>query len=411
MRLTLILGLAVTAWGNRKEFKNMTVLNNGSCELEDNNLERWLDSDPVEVYLAEYHLQHMDLSAWLGFSTSHMAVLFQNPRIRKWYVMDSFARSAETIANIIMPSISPHSPLTGMSWWQRLLAYVNGDFVHYLSWDNLGYVRMREDKTDEFQDMQHVGTTTGLELKKIREWVVTDFSKHDGDTVFTFDMWQIYNGSTNERVRKSRMCHDFIEDVLGRLKFVDTGDAHQTKVSMFRDSLNLNITEWEVVDIGNAKIRRDYQRFLRFFRNHVYEATRDLRYSRVTLSKLVKLNLPFILFLDGDKYVRMTLSEYSVINYCRMPMDFVKGKVYVPARLDDDRQQCFMPQFNVHDVVSTVRFTLSDYAIWLEQRIDDLLFGVDGRGTSIHLALIFETSILLIGLARFVRWLATRNSK
>ena len=70
-----------------------------------------------------------------------------------------------------------------------------------------------------------------------------------------------------------------------------------------------------------------------------------------------------------------------------------------------------MPQFNVHDVVSTVRFTLSDYAIWLEQRIDDLLLGADGRGTSIHLALIFETSILLVGLARFVRWLATRNSK
>ena len=403
------------AMAEEGQFKNMSILHNGSVELEDNNLEKWQDKDVVEVYLAEYQLQHMALSSWLGFSTSHMGVMFQNPLRRKWYVMDSFAKSAETIANIVMPSIPPYSPLHDMSFWQRTLAYLNGDIVDYLSWDNLGYVRMREERTDEFQDMRHIGTTTAGELKRVRTWVIEEYAAQNETHPFTFDMWQIYNASTNERIRKSRMCHDFLEDVLGRLQFSDTSDvmAVDSKVSVFRDSLNLNITQWTNVDMSNNKIRRDYQRFLRFFQNHIYEATRDMSFSRVTVTKIITLGLPFILFLDGNKYVKLSPSMHGVFNYCRMPMDFVKDQPYVPAKLDDERKQCFLPHYNYFEFKENIRFTFADYLIWAEQKLDDAIFGVDGNGVDLwtHLALVTETLVVLIAVTRLIKWTAGKISR
>jgi hypothetical protein len=302
-----------------------------------------------------------------------------------------------------------------MGWWERTLAYINGDIVDYLSWDNLGYVRMREERTDEFQDMRHIGTTTGAELKRIREWVINEYAVQNETHPFTFDMWQIYNASTNMRIRKSRKCHDFLEDVLGQLKFSDTTNVMTVdrKVSVYRDSLNLNITRWEDVDMTNKKIRRDFQRFLRFFQNHIYEATRDLSYSRVTVTKVITLGMPFILYLDGNKYVKLSPSMHGVFNYCRMPMDFVKDEPYVPARLDDERKQCFMPVYNYYEFKESIRFTFADYLIWAEQKLDDALFGVDGKGVDVwtHLALITETLVIVIAFTKLVKWLASKISR
>ena len=397
-------------------YKNMTVLHDGALELEDNNLESWTDSDFVEVYLAEYVIQRMALSSWLRFSTSHMAVVFQNPRKRKWFLVDSFAKSAETIANIVMPSIAPDSPFNFMSFTERMLAYWRGDIVDYLTWDNAAYVRTHEDKSDEFQDMKHVGTIRGEDVKNLREWIVEDYAVQNETHPFTFDMWQIYNASTNERIRKSRMCHDFIEEVLGRLNFIENTDPVygqysadlEEKISVFRDSLNLNITEWHEVDITNPKIRRDYQRFLRFFRNHIYEATRDMSFLRVTVTKVITLGIPFIVFLDGNKYVKLTPSLYGVFNYCRMPMDFERGKPYVPAKLDDERQECFLPPYNYNEFQESVRFTFSDYLIAIEQKLDDAVFGTDGQGGDAfhYLVLTIETSVVLFAITRAIKWLA-----
>lgn len=401
------------------KFKNMTILNNGSVEIEDNNLEAWADDDYVEVYLAEYTLQHVALSTWLGFSTSHMAVMFQNPRKRKWFLLDSFAKSAETIANLIMPSVAPNSPINTMPFFDRIAAYLRGELVDYLTWDNAGYVRTHEDKSDEFQDMKHVGTITGKELKNLREWAITEYAAQNETHPFTFDMWQLYNASTNMRIRKSRMCHDFVEEILGRLKFVKNLDPvygiytenHAGSISVFRDSLNLNITKWETVDMSNRKVRRDLQRVLRFFRNHIYEATRDISFSRTTVTKVITLGLPLALFLDGNRYVKVTLSTVGAFNYCRMPMDFKLGEPYVPAKLDDDRQQCFLPTYDYHDFKDSIRFTFSDYLIAFEQKIDDIIFGVDGNGGDLtsHVTLIFETSIVLIALTKIFRWVASKK--
>lgn len=405
-------------------FTNSSFVNGGACQIEDNNLERWKDSDRVEVYLGEYAMQHVGLGAWLGFSTTHMAVVFQNSRNNKWFVMDSFARSAETISNIVMPSIPPNSPWNRMNWWEKLVTYFRGGVVDFLVWDNAGFVRLREDKTDEFHNLEHLGAIYGNQLKSIRSWVLDEYTKQTEDNPFTFDMWQVYNASNNVRIRKSRMCHDFVEDVLGRITFIDSSaeDSHDILeaslhgaspvVSAYRDSLNLNITSWELVDISNQKIRRDYQRFLRFFRNHIYEATRDMGYSRVTVTKLVTLGLPLINPLDGNKYYRLSLAEHGAFNYCRMPMDFVKGQPYVPAKLDDPRKTCAFPHYVYDEFKNVVKFTLSDYLIWLEQKIDDALFGKNGQGGDpwAHARFVFETTLIIIGLNKLVHWI-TRSRK
>ena len=403
------------------KFKNMTVLYNGSLEIEDNNLESWLDEDFVEVYLGEYHLQHMALSSWIGFSTSHMAVMFQNPRNRKWFVMDSYAKSAETIANLVMPSIAPNSPLNSMSFLERLNVYINGGIIDYLTWDNAGYVRTHEEKSHEFQDLRHIGTVRGGDVKKLREWVVTDYAAQNETHPFTFDMWQIYNATSNERIRKSRMCHDFVEEILARITFVKNDDPiygvyteeYHGPVSIYRDGLNLNVTHWEEMDMTNAKVRRDFQRFLRFFRNHIYEATRDMSTSLVTTTKMITLGMPFILFLDGNKWVKLSLSHYGSFNYCRMPMDFERGKSYTAAKLNDPRQQCFLPQYNYYEFNDKIRFNLADYMIAIEQKIDDILFGIDGHGGDIlgHLAIVVESTVLLVAISRLLRWAVSKVSK
>ena len=405
------------------EFDNTSFVNNGSCQIEDNNLERWKDSDRVEVYLGEYAMQHVGLSAWLGFSTTHMAVVFQNSRNNKWYVMDSFARSAETIANIVMPSIPPNSPWNSMDWWEKLVTYFRGGVVDYLVWDNAGFVRLREDRTDEFHNLEHLGAIHGAQLKSLRSWVIDEYTKQTEDNPFTFDMWQVYNASTNERIRKSRMCHDFVEDVLGRINFIDThlddeltlsASLHgaSASVSTYRDSLNLNITRWELIDMTNRKNRRDYQRFLRFFRNHIYEATRDMGYSRVTVTKLVTLGLPLINPLDGNKYYRLSLAELGAFNYCRMPMDFVKGQPYVAAKLDDPRKTCALPHYVYDEFKDVVKFTFSDYLIWAEQKLDDAIFGKNGEGGDpwLHARFVIETTVVLIALAKLLKWLSQKKT-
>lgn len=374
-------------------FTNNTILNNGACKIQDNNLDEWRDTDRVEVYLAEYELQHFGLSGWLGFSTAHMGVVFQNPRINKWYVIDSFAESGGTIASIIMPSVAPESEWNNLNFIQRIFSYFRGEIINSLVWENKGLVRMLEHRTDEYQDLVHLGATSAIYLKNVREWIINKYTRDDP---FTFDMWQIYNASTNERLRKSRMCHDLVEDILQMLAL----EMNDGELSVFRDSLNLNVTSWEELDMTSGKSRRDYQRFFRFFKNHVYEATREMSFTRIMLAKFIKLKIPFILFLDGKRYFRATLADYSVINYCRMPLEMTQGQPFVPAKLDDPRQHCSIQRLDVEMLEGKLSFTIFDIAIWIEQIIDDAIS--DGSAWS-YLIAALESTAVVIALARFAR--------
>lgn len=380
-------------------------LNEGSLVLKDDQLNQWRDTDRVEVFIHEYELQNLGLSGWLQFSTQHMGLVFQNTRNYLWFGVDKFARSDGTIARIIVPTIAPDSEWNFLNWWQRILAYLQGDIVGYLSWDNLGYVRMEESTRSNVNHLMHIGTTTGRDIKNIREWILNDFTKK----TVTFDMWQFYNGTTNERIRTGQMCHDLVEEMIGRINITapSAEEDERETIRIYRDSLNLNVTSSEVLDMSLAKNRRDYQRFLRFFKNHVYKATRDMSYSRQTVSKFIALDIPWIMYLDGDKYVRYTLAEYSIINYCRMGMEFIPGQPYVPAKLDDPNQQCFLQQFDYKDVIGSVKFTVFDLIIWAEQRVDDFISSVN-YGTWLRLYHIVETAVAMVVILRGARWWTSR---
>ena len=427
LRIIHVVLLAITNAMHPPPFSNMSDVNGGACQIEDNNLERWRDSDRVEVYLGEYAMQHVGLNAWLGFASTHMAVVYQNTRINKWYVMDRFAKSAQTISNIVMPSIPPNSWWNRMNWIEKFLTYIRGGLVDLLVWDNAGFVRLREDKTDEFQNLEHLGAVNGSQVKEIRSWVVNDYTKQSAQDPFTFDMWQLYNSSSGERIRKSRMCHDFVEDVLARLDFIpapqqdeeESDDSFESVfhsgtngVSSFRDSLNLNVSSYEFIDISNPKIRRDYQRFLRFFRNHIYEATRDMNFARVTATKFITFGLPLILPLEGGKYFRVHLAEEGTMNYCRMPMDLNRGQPYVPSKLDDPRKLCALPHFIYNEFKHVVKFSLFDYLILIEQRLDDAISGKDGEGADpwLHFRFVLESTAIVFGLTKLFKWLTRKHT-
>ena len=380
-------------------------LNEGGLVLKDDQLNQWQDKDRVEVYIHEYELQNLGLSGWLQFSTQHIGLVFQNTRNYLWFGVDKFARSDGTIASIIVPAIAPDSEWKFLNWWQRILVYLRGDIVGYLSWDNLGYVRMEESTRSNVNHLTHIGTTTGRDIKNIRDWILNDFTKK----TVTFDMWQFYNGSTNERIRTGQMCHDLVEELLDRINITapSAEEDERETIRIYRDSLSLNVTSSEVLDMSLAKNRRDYQRFLRFFENHVYKATRDMSFTRQTLSKFIALDIPWIMYLDGDKYVRYTLAEYSIINYCRMGMEFIPGQAYVPAKLGDPNQQCFLQPLDYKDVIGSVKFTIFDLMIWAEQRLDDFICSVSD-GTWLRLYHIVETGIAMVVILRGARWWTSR---
>ena len=382
--------------------KNMTIINNGGMEIEDNNLENWAPTDWVEVYLGEYKLQDLAQRNGIKFQVHHMGVLFQNVRKRKWYEMDFYARSADTIANVIMPSVRPDSVWSSLSLWGKIAAYIRGDLINDLVWDNLGFVRVREEKTGEFHELMHIGSTLGKDVFKVREWLVNEYSVHLPPLQpFTFDMWTLYNGSTNARVRSSRNCHDFAEEVLAQIEFRDTPEK---TVSVYRDSLAVNITELIPLDMTNEKTRRDYQRFLRFLRNHVYESTRDIGYSAVTITKFVKLGLPFIILLDGTEFYEIRISKEFGLNYCRFPMDYTKGESYVPALLNDTRTYCYLPVIEADAFYqSHVTLTVADLLIYAEYRIDEFFCNSE------HIRTIIETTVWAIALVKVFLWLKARK--
>jgi len=405
--------------GHQSGFKNQTKLNNGSVEIDDNNLEKWQDDDVIEVYLGDYVLQNVELSSMLSFTVYHMAVIFQNPKRHKWYTVDYFAKTAETIANIIMPSLPPLSPWFELTWYEQFFAYFRGDIVDHLVWDNLGYVQLRESKSGQFTDLQHVGSVHGSQVKALREWIITNYTRtHPGG--ITFDMWSVYDADSQIRLHESRNCHDFIEHVLRELKFErgispyerELGTAERT--SVYRDSLAVTAREMKKIDLkNNAKKRRDFQRYMRFMRMNVYEVTRDLSLSRFAVTRATKIGIPFLFRANGVDYYEVEVGNVNPLNYCRIPMDFVKGQRYVPSLWNDTRKVCHFPYFEIDELHKETPYSVMDYVLMIEQAIDDALFGRDGNGVPLtdHLMIIVETTVLLVALSKAIGWLVTANKR
>ena len=410
----------VAANSGQAGYKNHSKLNNGSVEIEDNNLDKWRDDDVIEVYLGDYVLQNVELSSMLSFTVYHMAVLFQNPVRHKWFTVDYFARTAETIANILMPSLPPFSPWFEMTWYEKLFAYFRGEIVDYVVWDNLGYVQMKESKSGQYTDLQHVGSIYGHQVKALREWIVSNYTRNHTGGGITFDMWSVYDATSQGRLHESRNCHDFIEHVLRELKFERGISPYEAELgtgqvtSVYRDSLSLTAREMRKIDVANnAKKRRDFQRFMRLLRMNVYEVTRDLALSRYAITRMSKIGIPFIFRANGIDYYEVEPGNINPLNYCRIPMDFVKGEEYVPALWNDTRRVCHFPYFEIEDLHKETPYGVMDYVLMIEQAIDDAIFGRDGNGVPLtdHLMIIVETTVLLVAIAKAISWLTTANKR
>jgi hypothetical protein len=271
-----------------------------------------------------------------------------------------------------------------------------------------------EEKSPEFKEMTHVGSVFGSEVKRLREWLINEFTVSGA---VTFDMWSVYDDTTEERILASRNCHDFVEIVLQQLKFVsnispwDDGNR-PNRVSVFRDSLALSAQSFVEMDMKNAKKRRDFLRFLRFLKNHVYEAARDLGMSKFPATKLQMLGMRFVVHADGEKYYEIELGEINSLNYCRLALEFELGKPVVAVPLNDPRKECYLPYFEMARVHEEATYHFQDYLLAFEQKVDDLLFGRDGNGGALsdQMYFVFESTIIVLALTKGIMWISKRNN-
>ena len=146
---------------------------------------------------------------------------------------------------------------------------------------------------------------------------------------------------------------------------------------------------------------------------YVYEVTRDLALSRYAITRLSKVGIPFIFRANGADYYEVEAGNINPLNYCRIPMDFVKGEPYVPALWNDTRKRCHFPYFEVEELHRETAYGFMDYLLMIEQAVDDALFGRDGMGVPItdHLIIVVETTVLLVALTKAIAWLATVNKR
>ena len=194
------------------------------------------------------------------------------------------------------------------------------------------------------------------------------------------------------------------------ISIYDDGKREE-KMSVFRDSLVLVVDSFSEVDILSSwKKRRDYQRFLRFMRNHIYQSTRDLRYSKFVATKLRQLGVRFFVHTNHKEYYEMELGSVNSLNYCRVALDFEIGKVFSPTKLNDQRTHCHFDYFKVDNVHAESVYTLGDYFLAIEQKLDDLVFGIDGNGVSTgeYVMMVFQTSVVMMAVVRVVVWVSRK---
>lgn len=377
---------------------NSDIFNDGACTADDDNkVGLWGDDDEVELYLGEQLINDNAMLESLGFRTTHMGVFFHNRWKKKWLGFDFGASEFSSVAGLILPMLKYE--WNDLPLWKQIWKYLNGEAVEYLQWNHHASVRIDDDKPTEFRNLDLAGVTNGANAKAIRKWVTEEYTRQD-ERPFTFDLYTIYDGATNERLRKSRTCHDFVEDVLMRVNFTD-GKKH---ISVFKDTFNFNTSRFEEIEFSLAKSRRDFMRFLRMLRKRVHHATADLPSMLNMFAIFSYYDLPYIILIDGDKYMRVSFTKEHIANYCRMPLDITVGEPINPPKYSDLRVTCRFERYDVNTLLKKTRLSLSEWFILIEQSIDDFLFGRDGKGgVARYWEAIFASTAAVILCSKLVK--------
>lgn len=379
-------------------FGDQNVFNDGACIADDDNkVAQWRDDDKVELFIGDQPMQYHVMLESIGLETSHMAVCLFNKRMNKWLTLDFSARDFGSVASIVLPTL--HHSWNDMPFWEQTWRYLKGDLFKHMEWRDDAAVRIHDDRPVYYKNLASVGITTGASVKAFRKWVIEEYTRQDVKR-FTFDVYAVYNGTTHERIRTSRSCHDFVEEAITRLDFPD---AKNKTISTYRDSFNYNASSFGEVDFSRPKIRRDFQRFMRLLRNRIFDATRELPSMLQMFTMYSYYNMPWMIYVDGDKYMRISFTDEMMGNYCRMPLEVTLGQPIIPAKYNDSRIVCKFPHYTVTSKWNETYLTFPERLIWIEQRLDDFLFGWDGDGGAFeYLAGLSVTTVSAILISKIV---------
>ena len=359
-------------------------------------LSTWKDSDSVEIYLGSHLLNTMRLSETERFDVHHQAVLFHNFRARRWLTVDFFMNDDSEIPQMFVTTGNSVPPNWGPL--EYLYSYISGALYEHFFFENFGQVRILETmvrKPADFDEneLQHIGSARGGAVAELTEWILKTY-----DGILQFDVFAIYmeNGI---RVRKSKTCFDFVEDVLAKLvwepKAYIVGD--DLPEIAFREGVVLNVTKLEKVDMSVPKRRRDYFRFARVLWNHMHQIGAHLVYIRLLMVKVAEMDLEYMLALDGWEMHSVEFSSDAADNHCALPLEFERDGTPISANLGDFRRVCFLPSATRAEWARIIQYSWSDWAIWAEAKIDNWLVGRDGSGGVLsYFDAILGAAILMI---------------
>jgi hypothetical protein len=370
------------------------IRNGGALVVDDDGFAFWEPTDVVDVYVGEYRLENFTVASWFNVPASHIGLVFHNTMKDKYVIYDYFIRGDAGFPCLLIPAIIPGSGFDELSFLEALVMYMKGDLIKYLEWTSDAIIHLRDDPPHDFKHMDYMGRVDGESVREIRRWIVDEYT---AQIPFTYDIWSLYE--RDSRIRSSKTCFDFVETCLDRL-FGRGGnrDSEDSSIVYYREGFLVNTTNFEpIIDMESSrKNRRDFQRFLRFFKNHVYEASARLEYARILASKISYFNIPLVLPLERNRdYARFQLADHSIVNYCRYPVDIIPGKGSFPAKLDDTRTVCFLKKADLDQVLmeNEMKLTFTDYSIWIEKIIDDFI-----SDDSSILAVV--STLVLVGIAR-----------
>ena len=367
------------------------IINNGSLIVDDDSfVQYWERTDPVDVYVGEYKLKNLTIATWLNLPASHIGLVLHNTRRNRYVIYDYLVRGEAGLPCLLIPSIIPGSGFHDLNFFESIQMYLRGDLLKYLEWTSDAVVHLRDDPPHDFNHMDYIGTVDGESVEKLRNWIINDYTSQ---FPFTYDVWSLYQGTS--RIRSSKTCSDFVETCLVQL----FGNG-RNPITFYREGFLVNTTDFEPwIDMeSSSRNRRDFQRYLRFFRNHIFEISSKFEFARILFSKISYFKLPLVLPLEKhSQYARFKLADYFIINYCRYPVQIIPGQGAVASELNDPRVVCFMGPADLDKVLAEpgVKWTFTDYSIWFEKIIDDFI--------SSPILAIATSTLVIVVIAKFSR--------
>lgn len=272
----------------------------------------WLDTDPIEIYYAEFLLAAwvLDHAPWNAY---HSGLGLTNNRSNEKILFDFTPDNTSSVMRMVIPEVNVDS-----LWRAAALGEVN------YTWNDGAHMEFHEEWPEHFTTFTRVGKTTGAGLYKLVDWVIGYYAPKFGK----FNPVEVVVPHATEKGLRSRMCHDFVTDSLWVL--YENGAKLEEQTKLFRDHIIMYANELE--NWGPLNDSRDgRKRELRYLRGlHLYlqKIKQQFTYAREALVNLWRLDLPVFVHDEEGNYHRARLVP-PFLNYCYLPLA-IPPAVYDP---------------------------------------------------------------------------------